>query len=114
MQTAEQALARAEALVNKAFTLTGEVKLLPLAMNELEKCWDCINKERTIPAEFQKTYKEIKELQKAKKTSAIEFKRKERLIVCSDAYKINAFEGKKIEKYIKTTKTLLNGIKTHA
>ena len=106
---AHKALERAEAILEKSYAFTEEVKLFPLALQQLQKAVESAWK-----AEGGKKPRLLQELENIisqRKESPLEFKRKEKLVICSENYKTTILEEKKLRVYIKKTKRYLEKCK---
>ena len=100
----QQALQRAEALVETNYKLTGEVKLLPLAVQHLQKAMEESWAGKGAKPEL---LKKLEALTHKKKQSPVEFVRKEKFVMCSDDYKTTIIDEKKVKALIQETKQYL-------
>ncbi len=64
-----------------------------------------------IPKEYILKISEMKEFLLDKEKSPVEFRRKEKFIVCDDKYNLNVIDEKRAREFLKTSKEFLSLIK---
>ena len=104
---AQKALERAEAIIERNYAMTGEVKLLPIAMQHLYEAGEQVwkeSKEKQKPAFL----KELERTIQKKKESTVEFQRKEKYIICSERYQTIIINEQKVRELVKKTKDYIN------
>ena len=107
---ADKALQRAESIIEHNYKITGEVKLLPLALQSVHKAAEGAwleSKEKEKPTFL----KELEKIIEAKKQSPVEFQRKKSFIICSEKLKTTSIDEKKIKEFITKTKSYLEKCK---
>ena len=102
---AQKALQRAEWIIEKNYAFTGEVKLLPLALQQLQKATTHAWKYKG--GNKPKLLEELENILNKRKESSVEFKRKEKLIICTKDYKTTIIEEKIVKNYLQKTRIYL-------
>ncbi len=104
---AMDALKKAETLLKQNFTITGEVKLFPLALMHLQNAINFVWESKRKKPEIMK---EIEMLIQKKEESTTEFVRGNKLILCTDKYTITTLEEKTIQELIIKTRKYIESL----
>ncbi|MDP3728492.1 MAG: hypothetical protein Q8R18_03490 [bacterium] len=109
LDEAKKAFSKAEGIIEKSYAFTGELKLLPLALQQLQKAtkyaWEFQGEKKP------KLLIDLEKINQNRKDSPLEFKRKEKLVICTKDYKTTIIDEKIIRKYLQKTKSYLQKCK---
>src|SRR3989338_4378914 len=101
LDEAKKTLSKAEAIMEKSYAFTRELKLLPIALQHLQSA-----------TEYAWRYNRGKKPKLLTDLEKITTKRKEKLIICTEDYKTTIIEEKIIKEYLKKTKRYIEKCKT--
>ncbi|HIH15119.1 MAG: hypothetical protein QT08_C0011G0015 [archaeon GW2011_AR17] len=110
LDEAKKTLSKAEAIMEKSYAFTRELKLLPIALQHLQSATEYAW--RYNRGKKPKLLTDLEKITTKRKESPLEFKRKEKLIICTEDYKTTIIEEKIIKEYLKKTKRYIEKCKT--
>jgi len=114
LEQAQRSLMRAQCIVEQTFPLTEEVKLLAVAVKELEKAWTFGMKAKgSTDSQHLKTWQEIHTLSQAREESPVEFTRNQALVICSENYEMTILNEQVLKNYIQKTESFLKQRQKH-
>src|SRR3989338_2222526 len=96
LDEAKKTLSKAEAIMEKSYAFTRELKLLPIALQHLQSATEYAW--RYNRGKKPKLLTDLEKITTKRKESPLEFKRKEKLIICTEDYKTTIIEEKRIKK----------------
>src|SRR3989338_10928312 len=110
LDEAKKTLSKAEAIMEKSYAFTRELKLLPIALQQIQNATEYAWKYNG--GKKPKLLTDLEKINTKRKESPLEFKRKEKLIICSKDYKTTIIEEKIVKEYHQKTKKYIQKCKT--
>lgn len=107
---ANQALQRAENIIEQTYMITGEIKLLPVALQSVHKAAELAwleTKDNKKPFFLH----QMERILEKKKQSPLEFQRKNNFIICTNKLETISINKEKLQVFIQKTKEYIQKCK---